>query len=176
MTQLFDPTTEIMENWCVNADSKVSVKAPNLRIWFDKDTGKLKRAEVLEEVPVRVLTIPEVSLELKDGEHYAGIIIGKEGEAAYHLILLPGEAESVNWADAKEWASKVGGALPNRREQALLYANLEGQFKDAWYWSSEQRASDSGFAWTQYFDDGHQFYGDVYGKYRARAVRRLEIQ
>ena len=34
---------------------------------------------------------------LKAGEQYAGIILGKNGDPDHHLILLPGEADSVNW-------------------------------------------------------------------------------
>ena len=30
---------------------------------------------------------------LKDGEKYAGILLGKDGEPDLHIILLPGEAE-----------------------------------------------------------------------------------
>ena len=33
---------------------------------------------------------------LKKGELYAGLILGKNGETDHHLILLPGEAESIN--------------------------------------------------------------------------------
>src|SRR3990172_1396299 len=112
---------------------------------------------------------------LKPEEHYAGIILGKDGEPDHHLILLAGEAESVNWAQAKDFAAKAGGELPTRREQSLLFANLKEQFQPRWYWSGEQHASYSGYAWVQYFSDGDQ---DGYLKsndYRARAVRRLVI-
>ena len=112
---------------------------------------------------------------LKAGEHYAGILLGKNGEPDHHLILLPGEAESVNWAQAKEFSAKAGGELPTRREQSLLFANLKEQFQPRWHWSGEQHASDSDCAWVQDFYSGNQ---DSYHKddnYRARAVRRLVI-
>lgn len=112
---------------------------------------------------------------LMDGEHYAGIILGKDGKPDYHLILLPGEVESITWTKAKEWAEKSGGELPNRREQALLYANLKDQFKPAWYWSGEHRAPDSIYAWFQLFDYGNQYDGLKSAELRARAVRRLEF-
>lgn len=118
---------------------------------------------------------PETTIELQPGEHYAGIILGKDGEQSYHLILLPGEAESLTWEKAKAWAQNAGGELPTRREQSLLYANLKEQFKNEWYWSSEQHVSDSVYAWYQVFNDGGQ--GIIkYGKLRARAVRRLVIE
>lgn len=112
---------------------------------------------------------------LKPGEHYAGLILGKDGNPDYHLILLPGEAEHVTWNDAIKWAKATGGELPNRREQALLYANLKEEFHPVWYWSGEQHAAYPGCAWMQYFYDGGQ---DTYHKSyqpRARAVRRFEI-
>ncbi|MBW7901233.1 MAG: DUF1566 domain-containing protein [Rhodocyclaceae bacterium] len=113
---------------------------------------------------------------LSPGEEYAGLILGKNGEQDYHLILLPGEAEKVTWPKASEWAGKAGGELPTRREQSLLFANLKEHFKAAWYWSCEQLASDAGFAWDQYFLNGGQgdHHESVEG--RARAVRRLPIQ
>ena len=83
---------------------------------------------------------------LKPEEHYAGIILGKDGEPDHHLILLAGEAESVNWAQAKDFAAKAGGELPTRREQSLLFANLKEQFQPRWYWSGEQHASYSACA------------------------------
>lgn len=112
---------------------------------------------------------------LKDGEQYAGILLGKDGVPDYRLVLLPGEAESINWPNAKEWAAKAGGELPTRREQALLYANLKEQFQPAWYWSGEPHASTSGYAWVQGFDIGVQSYDHKDGQCRARAVRRLPI-
>jgi hypothetical protein len=112
---------------------------------------------------------------LKAGEEYAGIILGKNGEPDYHLILMPGQATDVSWSQAKEFAAKAGGELPTRREQSLLFVNLKEQFEDRAYWSCEQHASD--YAWFQYFHDGGQSsYSDpTYYKFRARAVRRSVI-
>ena len=113
---------------------------------------------------------------LKKGEQYAGIILGKDGAPDHHIILLPGEAEGVTWTKAKEFAKKAGGELPTRREQSLLFANLKDQFKPAWYWSGEQHASFSDSAWLQYFNDGHQDDNHLSYQGRARAVRRLPIE
>jgi hypothetical protein len=120
--------------------------------------------------------LPEANIEMARGEEYAGMIVGKDGEASYHLILLPGEAESVNWQQAQEFAKEAGGSLPTRREQSLLFANLKEQFKEAWYWSSEQHASNSDYAWYQYFSDGNQDNNHTSNELRARAVRRLVIE
>ena len=112
---------------------------------------------------------------LKPEEHYAGTILGKDGEPDHHLILLAGEAESVNWAQAKDFAAKAGGELPTRREQSLLFANLKEQFQSRWYWSGEQHVSYSDCAWGQDFDYGSQGINRKDYSYRARAVRRLVI-
>ena len=118
---------------------------------------------------------PEFLVELKHGEEYAGLILGKDGEASYHLVLIPGQADSINWPDAKAWAVKQGGELPTRREQSLLFANLKEQFEEAYYWSGEQHASDSDYAWYQNFGSGTQYDDRTDSKLRARAVRRLAI-
>jgi hypothetical protein len=118
---------------------------------------------------------PETEIKLAHGEHYAGLLIGKNGEASHHVVLLPGEGDSLTWEDAKKWASKAKGELPTRREQALLYANLKEQFQEAWYWSSEQHASNSDYAWYQYFSNGHQYDISKDNELRARAVRRIVI-
>lgn len=114
---------------------------------------------------------------LRPGEHYAGIVLGRGEEDDYHLFLLPGEAEAVTWQEAKAFSSLVGGELPTRREQALLFANLRDQFKPDWYWywSSEQHASHSGCAWGQSFANGCQGYDPKCDKFRARAIRRVPI-
>ncbi len=112
---------------------------------------------------------------LNEGEHYAGVILGKDGAPSHHLILLPGEAGDVNWQQAKEWAAKTGGELPTRREQSLLYANLQEQFKAEWYWSGEQHAAYADSAWIQSFGYGGQNSHHKGVSTRARAVRRLVI-
>ncbi len=114
-----------------------------------------------------------LALILKEGEKYAGILLGKDGEPDRHIILLPGAAESVNFDDAKKFAESIGGELPTRRMQSLLYANLKEKFQPTWYWSGEQRGS--GSAWSQFFDDGSQSWGYTSGKCRAVAVRSIVI-
>jgi hypothetical protein len=118
---------------------------------------------------------PETQITLAPGEHYAGLILGKDGESSYHLILLPGEQEEINWTDALAWAKEQGGELPYRREQALLYANLKEEFKEAWYWSNTQHASYSTCAWYQHFSYGNQDTTHEGYELRASAVRRLSV-
>jgi hypothetical protein len=117
-----------------------------------------------------------IAENLKPGELYAGIILGHSGQPDHHLVLLPGEAESVTWDAAKAFAAEAGGELPTRREQALLYANLKAEFKLNWYWSGEQHAAYDSYAWTQGFSYGGQDFNVESVSLRARAVRRLIIQ
>ena len=119
------------------------------------------------------IRIPAVTIPLAPGECYAGLVLGEDGAPDYHLILLPGEAEEVEWSDAREWAEERGGSLPNRREQSLLFANLKSEFESAAYWSDQEYEGNSGYAWCQYFGDGYQDYGLKGAALRALAVRRF---
>ena len=110
---------------------------------------------------------------LQEGEIYAGLVLGKDGGADYHLFLRPGAATGVTWQTAMDWAKKLGHSLPTRAEQALLFANLKHEFEPRYYWSSEQAGPSS--AWGQYFGHGGQDYDHRSYEGRARAVRRLEI-
>ena len=125
------------------------------------------------------LYFPEATINLAPGEHYAGIITGKDGEPSYHLVLLPGQADDITWDKAMEWAGNQGGeyvaSLPTRREQALLYANLKEEFDGRTYWSCEAHEYESGWAWYQHFNYGDQYDDYRFNELRARAVRRLPI-
>ena len=119
---------------------------------------------------------PEALIELRPGEHYAGLITGKDGEASYHLILMAEQpTDDLNWQAAKDWAKRIGGELPTRREQSLLYANGKEQFEDRYYWSSEAYEGNSSYAWSQDFYYGYQHGDHIDYELRARAVRRSPI-
>lgn len=126
------------------------------------------------------LFFPEATINLAPGEHYAGLVIGKDGEPSYHLVLLPGQADDITWDKAMEWAAKQVGeyvaSLPTRREQSLLFANLKEEFEERAYWSCEAHESESGWAWVQLFDYGGQISLRKGYDFRARAVRRLVIE
>jgi hypothetical protein len=116
------------------------------------------------------LTIPETA----EGETYIGCI----GDAAgnlHHVILLPGDNDDASHESQLEWAKSIGGDLPNRIEQAMLWANHRAQFKRNWYWSNDIHHSESSWAWCQDFLIGDQFISYRTGELRARAVRRLPI-
>lgn len=111
--------------------------------------------------------------ELNEGEKYAFCITLPDGKTI-HTILLPGDTEK-NWKDAMEWAASIGGDLPNRAEQALLFQYMPEEFKKDWYWSNSQHAAYSYCAWLQGFVDGRQGYYYKDNEWRARAVRRVAI-
>ena len=112
---------------------------------------------------------------LAAGEHYAGVVLGSDGRISHHLIVLPGQADNVDWDSARAWASAAGGELPTRQEQALLYANLKSEFDGAWYWSAEPHEMEGSYAWLQYFYGGFQSTGLKSYEGRARAVRTVPI-
>jgi hypothetical protein len=115
----------------------------------------------------------QVRKSLKEGEQYAGLILGRDGAPDHHVILLPGDAEDVTWAAAQQWAALAGGELPSRRELSLLFANLKEQFHRVWYWSSEPSELRSQLVWGQNFTSGIQtMYGRPF-RGRARAIRRV---
>ena len=111
---------------------------------------------------------------LAEGEIYVGCI----GDAAgnlHHVILLPGDNDDATWEAQMEWAKSIGGDLPSRIEQAMLWANHRDQFQKDWYWSNETHHSESGWAWCQLFGDGYQGHYHEINALRAHAVRRLPI-
>lgn len=111
---------------------------------------------------------------LAEGETYIGAI----GDAAgnlHHVILLPGENDNANWQDQMAWAKRIGGDLPTRIEQAMLWVNHRDQFNQEAYWSNETHHIEPARAWYQSFDGGYQSNNRMYDELRARAVRRLPI-
>ena len=109
---------------------------------------------------------------LQEGEEYAGLILSKD-DPDYHLVLLPGDSADVSWPTAADWAASQRGALPTRRELALLFANLRESFQRDWYWSSEPHATRVQLVWGQNFASGIQtIYGRPY-RGHARAIRRI---
>ena len=118
----------------------------------------------------KTIAIPE----LNEGEIYVGAIIKPDG-TGHHAILLPGDNDDASWDDQMEWAKSIGGDLPDRVEQALMYKSLPDQFKDDWYWSNTQHSGVSDCAWFQGFGNGHQYYDHKNNELSARAVRRSPI-
>ena len=112
--------------------------------------------------------------QLNEGEIYAGAIINPDG-SGHHIILLPGDNDDAEWQAQMDWAKSIGGDLPDRVEQAMLYKHMPDHFQKDLYWSNTQHASTSGYAWYQDFVYGLQDYYHEDVTRRARAVRRSLI-
>lgn len=117
-----------------------------------------------------------------EGGIYAGTMRSVNGAPYdYYLIVHPEDRDPVNWQGALDWARGLSREdhkfdLPSRREQAVMFGNVPELFQKEWYWSGEQHAERSEYAWMQGFTVGSQGYGHQGGKDRARAVRRVPIQ
>ena len=126
---------------------------------------------------------PISTLMIDRGGLYAGILRGETGEPDYRLYLAPEPKDlSLPWAKAMSYAKAFKSSalhdftLPTRREQRLLWANLPEHFDSAWYWSNEQYAGYSDYAWMQNFGNGNQYIVLKSLSYRVRLVRRVPIR
>ena len=149
--------------------------------WLERGLIYLNKEDAIKVATARLMPLKYAQTmkipELNEGERYAGIVIDSAtGQPTHHLILIPHQPEThLTWDEAIAWAASIGVELPTRQESALLYANLKPHFKGAWYWSSEQHASNKDCAWRQHFDDGYQDDGHKDEKSYARAIRRVPI-
>ena len=110
---------------------------------------------------------------IAEGERYIGGTISADGTVT-HVILLPGDIKA-NWQKAGEWAASIGGSLPPRVEQAMLFATARDSFECNYYWSCQEDETESGWAWCQGFYFGGQNGYRKNDERSARAVRRLVI-
>jgi len=106
----------------------------------------------------------------RSGERYLGSIIEPSGRVR-HTFLMPGDVKK-NWNDGMAWAKDLGGDLPDRIEQAMLYAYIPDEFQKDAYWSNTQHAGYSDLAWFQDFYYGSQGDYNKSCECRARPVRR----
>ena len=108
-------------------------------------------------------------ITLRGGEHYAGVVLDEFGNHLHHLALIGEQSNSdVTWDDATAWAKSVGGELPTRQEQSLLFANCKKHLKAEWHWSSEVYEKDASCAWGCGFDFG--FQGSSHKRFEGSAV------
>jgi hypothetical protein len=113
--------------------------------------------------------------ELKEREVYIGAIIGANGHGHHVVLLAEHPKQAMKWQLAMDWAKSIGGDLPNRIEQAMLFDQHQTAFDKDWYWSSTERAAYADFAWFQGFGNGGQRLSSKLYTLRARAVRRVLI-
>jgi len=132
------------------------------------------------------ITIPRI------GEYFPGqggvlhgIMAGQDGKPDYLLISAEKKHHHVGaaFAEMQEYPKglTIDGhndfKMPTRKEQRVQWANAKpGQFEGAYYWSCEQSAYDSAYAWSQNFNHGNQYYWHKGYKYRGCAVRRVPIR
>jgi len=143
------------------------------------ETIKAKQAELEKlieqfQAQTTVIEIKERTIKLHPGEHYAGAVLDAEGNHMHDLILLPQRhGERVNWKAALEWAEEVGGALPTRQEQALIFANCKPHLEGVYHWSCEEYEGNASSAWGCNFSHGRQDDGHELTELSAVAVRRV---
>ena len=120
------------------------------------------------------IEIEGCTLELRAGEHYAGAVLDKNGDHLHHLVLRAERpAGKLNWQAAMDWAKGVGGSLPSRQENSLLFANCKYHLDPSWHWSSESHEDDASCAWGCNFGDGYTDYDLKSYEGSAVAVRRV---
>lgn len=112
---------------------------------------------------------------LKPGEIYAGLVLGMDGKPDEHLVLLPGNVVDLSWDKATKWAASVGGRLPTRQEQSILFANCKPHLIKRWHWSCETHESDASCAWLCGFYDGYQSLSLKSSEGSAVAVRTIPL-
>ena len=143
------------------------------------ETIKAKQAELEKlieqfQAQTTVIEIKERTIKLHPGEHYAGAVLDAEGNHMHDLILLPQRhGERVNWKAALEWAEEVGGALPTRQEQALIFANCKPHLEGVYHWSCEEHKVNDSYAWACSFDNCYQGNYHKSTELSAVAVRRV---
>ncbi|WP_431512587.1 DUF1566 domain-containing protein [Variovorax sp. DAIF25] len=121
-----------------------------------------------------VQVLPETKIELRAGEIYAGAVLDEAGNVKHHLVLiLKRPDDRMPWDDAMKWAASIGGTLPDRQEQALLFANCKPHLEGAWHWSCQEHEDDASYAWCCGFTHGLQTTTRKSYEGCAVAVRRL---
>lgn len=119
-------------------------------------------------------TPPSTPIDLRAGEHYAGVALNHDGVVLHHLVLMATRPIcKLNWRDAMDWAASTGGHLPTRQELALLYANCKPHLQTGWHWSCESHEDDASYAWTCGFHGGGQDGTRKSSEGSAGAVRRF---
>jgi hypothetical protein len=153
------------------------VSAITLEVIQAKQTELAKLIQQFSEQPApagRTIEIEDRYIELEAGEHYAGAVLDADGNHMHDLVLMPQRhSKRLNWKAALEWAEEVGGALPTRQEQALLFANCKPHLEGVYHWSCEEYEDNASSAWLCNFTYGGQNYYHKDSELAAVAVRRL---
>jgi len=114
-----------------------------------------------------------------------GLMLGQDGKPDYFLISVEKKRHHAGgtFAELQQYAKALAidghkdFVMPTRKEMRVQCANAKpGQFEDARYWSGEQYADASGYAWFQGFGDGYQLNWPEGDECRGCAVRRAPIR
>lgn len=125
---------------------------------------------------ITTITVSAATIELRPGEHYAGLVLQDDGQPSHHLVLMAARPdERLAWQAATEWAVEVDGTLPTRREQSLIYAHCRAHVDHGWHWSSETYEANASHAWSCSFLYGAKSNDRKSLEARAVAVRRIPI-
>ena len=156
--------------------TKITLQAVRAK-QIELSTEQTKLAAMVAALMNQVCTtvsVDAINISLRDGEHYAGAVLDEDGELMHHLVLMAEKPDSrLTWQAAMDWAASVGGVLPTRQEQALLFANCKPHVDAEWHWSSQTHETNASCAWYCGFHGGSQNYGGESSAGCARAVRRL---
>lgn len=148
---------------CVNACEGLSTER------LEKFLGAAANKSVIR------LTTDNLDLKARIAELEQKLDDSFDSDSAAHIRITELErqlAESRDFA----WAKCQGGELPTRREQSLLFANLQEHFKGTWYWSDQEHESNTDYAWYQYFYYSNKGITRKDHELRARAVRRVIVE
>ena len=122
------------------------------------------------------INVPAATIELRPGEYYAGLVLKDDGTPSHHLVLMAERPDRrLTWEGAKDWASKIGGALPTQREAPLIFAHCRAYVEHDWHWLSDPYEDVSACAWACYFGTSSQDVNRKSSGSRAIAVRRILI-
>ena len=142
-----------------------------------KQTELAKLIQQFSEQPKaadRTIEIEDRYIELEPGEHYAGAVLDADGNHMHDLVLMPQRhGERLSWKAALDWAEEVGGALPTRQEQSLIFANCKPHLEGVYHWSCEEYEQNASSAWRCHFSYGYQYHDHKHNELAAVAVRRL---
>lgn len=175
----------IADNWDGKTDHKISALYITNSDSFEAPEGarviRASSAADLDDLiakaePNPIQAIPHTNIpELAEGERHLGAFSDLCGNLQ-HVILLPGDNDFAEWSAQMNWAKSIGGDLPTRSELLKAYETMPEEFQKTGYWSNTTHRTESGWAWCQSFDRGHQYGTHKYYELRGRAVRRLPIQ
>jgi len=138
------------------------------------ELDKLIQQFKAQSAPDREIEIDGRTITLGAGELYAGPVLDADGNHMHDLVVLAARpGKRLDWKAALEWAEDVGGALPTRQEQALIFANCKPHLEGAYHWSCEEYEENASYAWSCYFSYGGQRLDHKANELAAVAVRRF---